>query len=248
MKEMMLYYSLLHNGDWNKIKDSLVSSLDVDKLELNKLLKKLDANYITILDKEYPELLKKSIKPPFVIFYKGNIDNLNKNIYSLYFNSIIDLKDKNDTRNYLKKRFVDSYSMIALNYRNVTEIIKIHKKVLEDKVVLLSTSGLKYNRISSIESMIDKMDKDSNNLIITEIPFSIGSNSNTYVNSLRIMSSISKEVFMPKVLKNIESYKFLCHCIDNDTKISTIKNDNNNMIANNFLISQGAKDIKRKLN
>lgn len=248
MKEIMLYFSLIYNGDWNKIKDSLTSSLSVDKSKLEKLLIKLDANYITILDEEYPESLKNSIKPPFVIFYKGNIKNLNKNIYSLYFNTTIDIKDKNNIRVYLKRRFLDSYSMIPLNYRNITEIIKIHKKILEDKVIFLSASGLKCSRIPSIESMINKIDSNSNNLIITEKPFPSFENTEEYVSSLRIMSSISKEVFMPKVLKNVESYKFLCHCIDNDTKISTIRNENNNTIANNFLISQGAKDIKRKLN
>jgi len=51
---------------------------DVDFRELNKFTKEYKGKYFTIVDKEYPNKLKMIDRPPFVIFYKGNLDLLNE--------------------------------------------------------------------------------------------------------------------------------------------------------------------------
>jgi DNA processing protein len=41
-------------------------------------LKNLDINFITIFDDEYPKLLKETFSPPAVLYYKGNLELLEK--------------------------------------------------------------------------------------------------------------------------------------------------------------------------
>ena len=57
--------------------------------EMNKILsnmeslKKEEVNFITISDPMYPESLKKIEEPPYVLFYKGNLELLNKRSVSI---------------------------------------------------------------------------------------------------------------------------------------------------------------------
>lgn len=52
----------------------------IDSKIFNELKRKLLLNFITILDDIYPETLKKIANPPFVLFYKGDIDLINNKI------------------------------------------------------------------------------------------------------------------------------------------------------------------------
>lgn len=45
--------------------------------EYEQKLKKKKVSYLILTDKDYPELLKKSTKPPFVLYYRGNKEILN---------------------------------------------------------------------------------------------------------------------------------------------------------------------------
>ena len=59
-----------NGGNWNKTYECLLKK-DLKTDETDVL-----GDFITILDKEYPDRLKQVHKPPFVLFYKGNLDLL----------------------------------------------------------------------------------------------------------------------------------------------------------------------------
>ena len=75
-RELLLYLTLKLNGDWDNILDFIKKKCRVDKNELENYVNGFSGNYITLLDPEYPECLKTSRKPPFVLFYKGDINLL----------------------------------------------------------------------------------------------------------------------------------------------------------------------------
>ena len=77
-REILLYLSLKFLGDWDKIYECISNKEEIDLKEAEKLVKKYNGNYITILDENYPIGLKESTKPPFVIYYKGDISLLDK--------------------------------------------------------------------------------------------------------------------------------------------------------------------------
>ena len=77
MHEILVYLSIKYNGDWNKIYQSILDKESIDKEVVKDVVSKLTCNYITLLDKNYPLCLKSIFKPPFVIFYKGDVSLLN---------------------------------------------------------------------------------------------------------------------------------------------------------------------------
>ncbi|MCR5505642.1 MAG: DNA-protecting protein DprA [Bacilli bacterium] len=71
--ELLASISILEGGDWYRIYER-IQSHDIPEEELiDKTLKELKCHYITILDKEYPVELKRTVRPPFVLFYYGDI-------------------------------------------------------------------------------------------------------------------------------------------------------------------------------
>lgn len=79
MNNVLLYFSLKHEGDFKKIYESLKAKEPVDENEFIKLKRVLKTKYVTILDSNYPDFLKQVSCPPFVLFYEGNL-KLAKNL------------------------------------------------------------------------------------------------------------------------------------------------------------------------
>lgn len=81
--KLLLYYTIKHQGNWEKIFNAIKTKEDVDSEEVentyNCFEKANAGGFITILDKEYPEQLKQVVKAPLVLFYQGDISLL-KNV------------------------------------------------------------------------------------------------------------------------------------------------------------------------
>ena len=75
-RENLLYLALKHKGEWNLIYEDISNHTEIDEVEAKSLIDTVKSNYITLLDEEYPESLKDAYKPPFVLFYYGDISLL----------------------------------------------------------------------------------------------------------------------------------------------------------------------------
>ena len=75
---MLIAIALEHNGEWDCIYHALKNKEYAGDKMLEKAKKLQDeGKCITIMDEEYPECLKLVHKPPFVLFYEGDINLLN---------------------------------------------------------------------------------------------------------------------------------------------------------------------------
>ena len=78
-REILLYLAIKYQGDWDLIYADISAHVEIDEEVLNKINSKVKSNYITIIDEAYPAQLKETYKPPFVLFYYGDISLLNDN-------------------------------------------------------------------------------------------------------------------------------------------------------------------------
>lgn len=63
---LILALHLQYNGNWDKIYRAITNKSEPHRKYLAKA-KKVQYNYLTLLDKDYPQELKFQYKPPFVI-------------------------------------------------------------------------------------------------------------------------------------------------------------------------------------
>lgn len=74
-KAKLISYSFYYLGEYNKIINAIKNDIDVPLVNVN--------NAITIFDNEYPKELFNLKYPPFVLYYKGNIELLKQDAIAI---------------------------------------------------------------------------------------------------------------------------------------------------------------------
>lgn len=82
-RDIIIFLAMKYAGDWNRIYQAIKEKEHVDSDVVHQTLLTLRCQVLTIIDEEYPEALKKIYKPPFVLFYYGHLDLLQRTPRSL---------------------------------------------------------------------------------------------------------------------------------------------------------------------
>jgi DNA processing protein len=72
-REIIIYLAIKYQGDWNAIYQAIKQKELVDEQTVQQALGTIQSEVVTIIDEQYPEALKKIYKPPFVLFYYGDL-------------------------------------------------------------------------------------------------------------------------------------------------------------------------------
>ena len=71
-RDVILYLSNKHEGDIVKMVEAIRSKFYFDEDELKKCYDNLKCDFVTIMDKKYPESLRTSYCPAMLLYYYGN--------------------------------------------------------------------------------------------------------------------------------------------------------------------------------
>lgn len=83
MERKLVYLACYYKGNYNRIKKAIENGEEVSEIEIDKTLRQLKSNYVTILSENYPRQLRALKEPPFVLFYYGDLDLVNQNCISM---------------------------------------------------------------------------------------------------------------------------------------------------------------------
>ncbi len=72
-RDIIIYLAMKYDGDWNAIYHAIKTKEIVDERVVVDRLATNQSAVVTIIDEAYPEALKKIYKPPFVLFYYGDL-------------------------------------------------------------------------------------------------------------------------------------------------------------------------------
>ncbi len=73
-RHLLLYLAYKYEGDWEAMMQAIKRKEPVSHDQVEENAQKNARSYMTLLDVDYPVGLKNLSRPPFVLFYKGNID------------------------------------------------------------------------------------------------------------------------------------------------------------------------------
>lgn len=195
MRHYLLYLNVVNDGNFFKIREAILDQKkNVNKEEIIEIKKKVEKekiNFLTIVDKNYPEILKRIINPPFVIYYRGNLDLLTeKNLHFLTG------EQENSISNYFLTKDIENWSknitLVTKGWKNFEQkIIQKYKKHSGKGIVYVSSKGV-LNPSCWFETKFD-FEKD---LIISEY-FDVKNKTKFHTKSLsRIISGISKAMII----------------------------------------------------
>ena len=78
MEEILIYMLIKHHYIWDEVYNALRQKEPIDIKNVKEEYIKLCCKYVTVINEKYPLYLHDVLKPPFTIFYLGNINLLSK--------------------------------------------------------------------------------------------------------------------------------------------------------------------------
>ena len=244
MESILVYLSVIHNGEWNEIYQDILDKQPVDKNEVEKEIEKLECNYITLLSPKYPSCLKNIFKPPFVLFYKGNIDLLNDSGKRI---AVVGSRENSDYGKESTKLIIE-----GLTKKEVTIVSGLAKGI--DSIAHQSTLSNNGNTIAVIGNGLNitypkentqlYKDIEEKGLIISEYPPNVMPNSTNFPKRNRILAGISDGVVVIEAKEKSGTMNTVSHALENGKPIFCIPERNNMHSGCNKLIKEGAKLIE----
>lgn len=190
MEEILLYFSLKYNGDFDKIYSAVKNKEQINDELKKDLFKKLKSNYTTIISKDYPQALKKIMYPPFVLFYYGNLDLVNTKCISLAGST-----DPSDygieiTGKIVEELSKENFTTIAGLGIGIEKIV--HKNSIYTKGNSIAVLGCGIDYCYPKQNINLYREMKTNHLILSEYPYSILQTKEKLIHRKRIITGLSE--------------------------------------------------------
>ena len=72
-RQLLIYLSIIYKGDWKQIDSAIRGRQYVSDEEAKRVCKRNKSPVVTIVDQNYPPLLRETPAPPFVLYYRGDL-------------------------------------------------------------------------------------------------------------------------------------------------------------------------------
>lgn len=240
MEDIILYFAFKYFGDWERIYNALENQENINFDEVEEIKKKNKGLYITVLSNDYPIELKHIEKPPFVIFFKGNLKLLQtKNkiwYYGSYYND-----EYNEIISKHKKEFLENKITMVSGYANDFERRFINNIKPVNSIIVRDSGIDSYINMTKIEEELLLQ----NNLIISEYPDKVIPSLHTWETSNKIKSGLSEGMFLINSLKEKTTFKLIADTIEEKREIFCYNKSIDSKSHNQILINKGAYAIDK---
>lgn len=80
MKDVLLYFSMKYDGHFEPMYSAINFKETFNQKEFSKLKRGIEYDYITVIDKKYPDFFKEQDSPPIVLYYQGNLELIDSDL------------------------------------------------------------------------------------------------------------------------------------------------------------------------
>ncbi|WP_375315572.1 DNA-processing protein DprA [Spiroplasma endosymbiont of Tipula paludosa] len=246
MEKVLLYFAIKYDGNWDKVYEALDKKEKIALEELQNIEDKITCQYLTILSSQYPAGLKTIYKPPFVIFYEGNIDLLK------YSQKIIAITGSHYPNVYIKKvandmvqQLVNHQKILMTSFNAGVEIL-VHQLIKENSI-----SG------NSVVIINDSNNYDANqqelllylkryHLVISEYPLHMTRENISPIDSnvQRILLGLSKALLVLSFADEKIIHSLVDSAFNENKDVFAVPNQIYENFATNNLIKNSAKLVQ----
>lgn len=244
MKEILVYLSIIHNGNWNSIYKDILDKRSINKTELDEKLKNLDVNYITLLDKDYPLSLKSTFKPPFVLFYKGNIDLLKNEKRKL---AVIGSREnseygKNVTESICKDLVKENFVIVSGLAKGIDSIAHHSCLTSNGNTIAVLGNGLNVFYPKENAKLYGEIEKSG--LLISEYPPNTAPEKSNFPSRNRIIAGLCEGIVIIEAKEKSGTMNTVYHALEDGKQIFCVPDRINENSGCNKLIKEGAKLVE----
>lgn len=238
-RDIIINLSIHHKGDWAKIYEDISDKKHLPIIDHIDLIKA-----ITLLDNNYPNSLKNSHNPPFVLYYKGDINLLTCSDHKV---AIIGKKESNFAleTEYVVDTLKDN--IIVLTTANGTNINAFNRAIANrNKIILVLPCGIDNCYPKTNMWLIDKV-INNGGLVISEYPHDVEATEDNFLMQNRLIAGIADDIYVIDISKESGHNITIKFALQNNKDIYVMPvSILNTELNNNKWISEGANIICRK--
>lgn len=244
MEELLLYFSLKYDGNFDKIFDALKSKETIDEKLRSELFetfyKSSSAKFTTLVSDNYPAKLKEISCPPFVLYYHGNLSLVDKNSVAVAGSLKPSEYGKKCTELYVDELAKKEDVIITGMQEGVATIALKQAMKISDKVIAVLPCGIDNYYPKENKELYEAMCK--NGLVISEYPRKSEVKKDQIVQRLRLVSGISDKVLLTETKTKSKQREIVNYAFEQNKDVYAIPSDvtDRKLQGNNDLIKMGA--------
>jgi len=203
-RNLMATLAIKYKGEWEKEMKAIREKEKLTDEDVNKYISKVKGyNFVTILDAEYPESLKKIFQPPLVLFYKGNI-NLFKSKKTL---GVCGTRDVSDYGKRVTSNIIGDY---IANHKDVPIVTGLSCGVskeaasaataVDGKIILVMISGIENVYPKEMKGLYDEACRSG--LVVSEYPGDVNAAEDHGPMRDRIIAGLSSKLLATEAKMN----------------------------------------------
>lgn len=244
MDNILLYFAIKYEGDWDKIYQAINKKEKIDPKQLEEVIAKNKDNFITLISNDYPLKLKNIYKPPFVLFYKGdknllydkgvNIGVVGSRKHTEYGKKVTEKLVKD-----LVDRKVTIISGLAKGIDSISHNIALDNN---GKTIAVLGNGLDVYYPNENKKLQDRI--ADNGLLISEYPCFKDASKENFPKRNRIIAALSDGILVTEANNRSGSMITVSRALEMGKEIFCVPNEIDKGSGCNTLIKEGAKLVE----
>lgn len=238
MNKILVYFALKYNGDFDKIFNAITSKEKCDYDEVCKTVGALKCKYTTIIASNYPTKLKRLSKPPFVLFYYGDLSLIDKKTIGVIGSRNYTKYGEVNTNNIIEGLVYKNYIIVSGLAKGIDSIA--HKSALLNlgKTIAVLGNGVDYFYPINNLDLQNKIKEEG--LLISEYPPSLSPKKENFPKRNRIIAAISDSLIVIEAKRNSGTMITVNEALNLGKDIMCIPTRNDENSGCNYLIKSGA--------
>lgn len=243
MEEILLYFSLKYEGDFEKIYRALEKKEKIDEEKKKEILQQVTCNYTTMVSKDYPEALKHINCPPFVLYYHGDLNYLNTKTMGVVGMRIPTLYGTSATEKLVTDLIYHGYTIVSGMARGVDSIAHQTAIAKKGKTIAVLGSGIDYCYPKKNENLYQTMKQK--HLVISEYPGTVVPTPASFPKRNRIVAGLSSAILVTEAMLKSGTMITVGHALEQGKDIFCVPGRISDYLGCNHLIQQGAKLVNK---
>jgi len=252
MNDILLYFAVKYEGDFEKIYYAIMNKEKCDYDEVVKVKKEIKCKYTTVISNNYPKKLKHLNRPPFVIFYEGDLSLIDKTSLS-----VIGSRNNGEYGKIMcekiVKELVDNNIVIISGLAKGIDSIA-HRVALKNHGKTIGVLGNGINYYYPKENQDIQNEIKEYGLLISEYPPSLSPKKEYFPNRNRIIAALGDGLIVIEAKKRSGTMITVREALDIGKEVmcvptSTLDNSGcNELIKNGAYLIEDANDVLEILN
>ena len=194
---VLIYLAIKYDGDYDKIALAIQLKEDPPAEEVVKVCESLKCHAVTLLDYDYPLVLKEIYRPPFVLFYYGDISLLKRHDIL----AVVGARENNEYGKYCTEKIVSKVApgrvIVSGLARGIDAIA--HQCAIDNggRTIAVLGSGIDYCYPPENQALYEEIKK--NHLVISEYPGVSSPSKNHFPMRNRIVTGLAEGIYIPQI-------------------------------------------------